>query len=81
MATERIKKIWETYRAILPKDASANQIIETRRAFYAGADALFVTILNLLEPGAEATDNDLKMLDEIQKEFNDFAELIKNGVA
>ena len=40
-----IEEYWNSYRAILPKDAGATQIIETRRAFYAGAEALYAALM------------------------------------
>lgn len=36
-----INSLWQTYRQILPADASLTQIKETRRAFYAGCLGLF----------------------------------------
>ncbi len=69
----RVKELWQSYQKILPKDAGITQIIETRRAFYAGASALFYLILNKLEPGTEETENDLKMMDEIDQELREFA--------
>ncbi len=32
---ETVAELWESFRAILPPDAPAMQVIETRRAFYA----------------------------------------------
>ncbi len=81
MPDKKIEALWSSYRAILPKDAGTTQIIETRRAFYAGAQGLFHAILNSLEPGQDATDGDLKYMDDIQRELSDFAMLIKDGVA
>jgi hypothetical protein len=44
---------WESYAAdVLPKDAHSNQIIETRRAFYAGAWCLMQTLILLGDSGA-----------------------------
>lgn len=76
-----VRSQWEAYRAILPKDASATQIIETRRAFYAGAQCLMHLLLQRLEPGTEETENDLKMMDDIDSELRQFAINISNGVA
>jgi len=78
---KKIEALWLSYRAILPKDASANQIIETRRAFYAGAQGLFHAILTALEPGQDATEGDLAYMDNIERELRDFAVLIADGVA
>lgn len=81
MSEKRIGELWESYRQVLPRTASATQVIETRRAFYAGAQGLFHSILTMLEPGEDATDGDLSKMDAIQKELHDFAKLIESGVA
>lgn len=81
VAKKRIEEQWKTYRVILPEDASAAQIIETRRAFYAGAQALYHTVLTSLEPGQDATEADLSMMENIDRELRDFCDLVKNGVA
>lgn len=80
--TKPIAALWESYRkVVLPKEAHGTQIIETRRAFYAGAQALFHATLSKLEPGDEATDNDLAYMDDIDQELREFCELVRNGVA
>lgn len=81
MSAKHIESLWQTYKVVLPKDAGATQIIETRRAFYAGAGGLFEYVCNMMEPGTEATDNDLKKMDEIHAEIHEFVDLVKNGVA
>jgi hypothetical protein len=57
------------------------QLTETRRAFYAGANGLYAAIMNILEPGTEATDKDLEVMAGIHQEFIDFAEEMKKGKA
>jgi hypothetical protein len=47
---------------------------------YDRANGLYVSILTLLEPGTEATDADLSMLDDIYQEFMDFADEMKRGL-
>src|SRR5688572_7099004 len=64
-----VKSQWDTYRVVMPKDAGATQIIETRRAFYAGAQALLHLMLKKFEPGLEETENDLQMMDDIDAEL------------
>jgi hypothetical protein len=66
-----IREQWETYRLIIPRDASKAQLIETRRAFYAGAGALFELVTNLSE-GSEPQASDLQKMSDIQKELHDF---------
>jgi hypothetical protein len=48
-----VRKEWESYRReVLPATASAIQIQESRRAFYAGAEMLMCAILRGLDPTA-----------------------------
>ena len=55
-----ISQAWTDYAVqVLPPTCPAVQRQETRRAFYAGAVALFSSIMGILEPGAEATEKDL----------------------
>lgn len=78
---EVLKSLWLTYKAILPNTAGATQIIETRRAFYAGADALFRSLLVSLDEDHEPTEADLMKMDDIDAELRQFAVDIRNGVA
>ena len=77
-----IEAEWKSYLAeVVPKDAGEDQITETRRAFYAGAGSLFKTILNILEPGTEATDVDLQTMSLIDAELERFLGKVKAGHA
>lgn len=41
---------WQEYRTrVVPKDASETQVMEARRAFYAGAGSLFSIVLDLAD--------------------------------
>jgi hypothetical protein len=53
-------------------DAPADQLREMRMAFFAGAQHLFGSILNVLEPGEEPTDKDLLRMDLIHTELDTF---------
>lgn len=78
----KLAKEWQDFEApVLPANAGDVQKIETRRAFYAGAAALFSGLLSILEPGAEATENDLKVMDSIKAELDQFAADLHGGVA
>jgi hypothetical protein len=59
-------------RACLPPDTGELQLREMRMAFFAGAQHLFVSIMAILEPDAEPTDNDLRRMDLIEKELERF---------
>ena len=72
---------WASYRhLVIPASASATQIEETRRGFYAGAQHLFGSIMTVLEPGAEPTEKDLKRFDYIHAELHAFVESFRVGV-
>jgi hypothetical protein len=58
---------------VLPEDVGPIQLLETRRAFYAGAQHLFSTILHMLDPGEDPTEADLTRMDAIDKELRDWA--------
>lgn len=53
-------------------DAPADQLREMRMAFFAGAQHLFGSIMNILEPGEEPTDKDLQRMDLIHTELDAF---------
>ncbi len=65
----------------MPIDAPEVQMVETRRAFYAGARSLFIGLLCILEPGTEATDNDLAQMDSIKAELDQFLDDLLKGKA
>lgn len=72
---------WVSYlRLVMPAGASAVQIEETRRGFYAGAQHLFGSIMQTLEEGSEPTENDLKRMDHIHAELDTFAQSFRIGV-
>ena len=81
MQIHRLKEAWEGYKKILPRDASNTQIVETRRAFYAGAQTLLAIMALMLDPGEEATEADLKKMDDIAAELDEFAADVKRGRA
>lgn len=58
--------------AAIPADASQIQLDEMRNAFFAGAQHLFGTIMTVLDPEAEPTENDLRRMDLIDKELREF---------
>lgn len=58
--------------AAVAKDAPAIQLKEMRMAFFAGAQHLFSSILTVLEPDAEPTEADLRRMDMIKSELDEF---------
>jgi len=66
-----IADAWRDYEIqIVPLDAPEVQRTESRRAFYAGAIAMFGGINNMLSPGQEEpTAEDLKKMDAVDAEI------------
>jgi hypothetical protein len=60
------------HHLVLPKDAPAVQIREMRLAFMAGAEHLFSSIMNILDPGEEPTASDLRRMDLISNEIDEW---------
>jgi hypothetical protein len=54
---------------------------EMEGAFMAGAYHLWASVMNILDPGQEATDRDLARMALIQKELDDYETLIKARAA
>lgn len=79
---KRIEAEWQSYKTVvIPHDAPEVQICESKKAFYAGANSLFHLIINLVDPKtSEPTEKDLESMDELNKELNDFLDLLKKGV-
>jgi hypothetical protein len=69
-----IEAQWLKYSKVLPPDAGRIQVDETRRAFFTGAFVLFNTMMAQLDPGTEATEDDLRRLDEINAELTTWAD-------
>jgi len=72
---------WVSYlRLVVPRNASAVQVEETRRSFFAGAQHLFGSIMTMLDVGAEPTEADLGRMDQIHAELQAFAKSFRVGV-
>jgi hypothetical protein len=70
-----IESGWVGYRLhVMSPDAPPLQLDECRMAFMAGAQHLFSSIMNILEPDAEPTDADLRKMDLIDRELRKFAQ-------
>ena len=82
MKRQLMAEQWDTFaRAVLPKDASAVQRQEMRRAFYAGAQGILHGVIAAFAPEGEPTDADLALMGNLERELSDFAELVKQGRA
>lgn len=67
-----IKTLWESYKAILPKDASEAQLLETEMAFYAGSTAALKMILDLGKSDISEEAGEA-ILDNLHQEIVDYA--------
>jgi hypothetical protein len=63
--------------AAIPTDAPDVQIKEMRLAFMAGAQHLFTSIINTLDPEEEPTEADMRRMELINRELAAFADELK----
>lgn len=71
MTEQTIEDVWMTYRVqVIPKDASRLQLVESRRAFFAGAAGLFGLVVDASE---NSEDSAVQAFDRFSKELRDFA--------
>lgn len=76
-----IARAWESYRrAILPSDAGAVQVKETRQAFFAGAAILQTLVMTKVSAGDEITAEDMAMMAALQEELDAFGREIDAAV-
>lgn len=66
--------------AVLPRDASIEQIDLTRMAYFCGAQHLWASIFSMLDPDAEPTDKDMKRMELIEAELIGFLKEIKDRI-
>jgi hypothetical protein len=62
-------------------DVSKAQYTDMRRCFFAGAAALLEIQMKGLSPGDEPTEEDLKMMREVNTEILEFGDRVKSGKA
>lgn len=73
---------WMSYReSVVPANAGPTQVVESRRAFYAGAECLLVGVMKMLDPGTEPTDADLARMESLHAELLAFAKDVAEGRA
>jgi hypothetical protein len=73
---------WASFEtAALPVVTGAVQRREMRRAYYAGAAGMLGTIMDMLDPGDDATEGDLDRMDALHDEILRFGEDLKAGRA
>jgi hypothetical protein len=57
---------------VFPNSAPEMQLVAMRQAFFAGAQHLYTSILRVMDPGDEPTDDDINRMTLINKELRDF---------
>lgn len=62
--------------AWLHPDAPPEQVDEMRKAFFAGAQHLYASIMTVLDSGEEPTDRDMRRLANIATELDDFGKTV-----
>lgn len=68
-----IESGWIALRAVaLPRDAPQAQLDEMRIAFFAGAQHLFGSLCNIVDPEADVTDADMARMESIDRELRKF---------
>ncbi len=74
-----VKAQWERYLRIIPVGASATQVMETRRAFYAASHVMLLMMRDGL--AALPEDEGVKVLEKLHQECVEFAYAIGRGEA
>lgn len=79
---KRLEKEWNIYRlAVYPHGAGEGQLIECRRAFYAGATAFYGLMMRGMSPGPDETPEDIDYLKQLAQEMFDFNQRVVRGDA
>src|SRR4029077_20806120 len=64
---------WQTLKMMsVPPNAPQIQIDEMRNAFFAGGQHIFSSIITILDPEEEVTEADIRRMDAIEKELQNF---------
>lgn len=75
-----IAREFETYKAqVMHPEAGEVQIWECKRAFYAGASALYFKIMSDLSPGKKVTESDMNLMSGISIELEEFRKSVLLG--
>lgn len=72
---------WRAFMLLTDLDkASEVQRNEMRKAYYAGCQHLFSSIMTIMDPGEEPTEADLRKMDFIHQELEAFVEELKGEI-
>ena len=73
---------WEGFRAtVIPRNANDDQVTASRTIFFAGASYLLSSIMQILDPGSEATEADLERMNKIHAELSAFEQELLNRIS
>ena len=82
MKRQRIGEDWNEWaKMVLPPECGEIQRMETHRAFYAGALAVFARLTSEVSDGPDPQPQDLQMMEDLNAEFKDFQDRVKAGTA
>lgn len=82
MAEGVVGRAWASYRErVIDPNAPVVQVTETRRAFYAGAQAVYMGIMSGLTAGPDAQPEDEELLESIEVELKVFVADVGAGRA
>lgn len=82
MSRRLLQEAWLSYaREVLPHDAPFVQVIECRRAFYAGARALQAAVNGAISGGPNVTAADVDVMQSLHEELEGFNADVKAGRA
>ena len=81
MASPSLSKQWQSFCLACLRDVGEVQYRETRRAFYAGAGAMFTEMMTMLDPGEEPTEADIANVESLRRELVSFDDEVKAGRA
>lgn len=77
-----IQQLWDQYNAaVLPADASTLQRVETKRAFYCGAQAVLSILFEMSSDDALTDDQGAEHLESLHRECHDFSRKVARGAA
>lgn len=68
---------WKAFEILSLQECSELQRTEMRKAYFFGAQHLWATVMNILEPGEEPTELDMERMSKINAELDRFVEEIK----
>lgn len=69
-ADRPIREEWKAFRReLVPANAPRAQVVETRRAFYAGAGAAVAVMVEGVSDDPETTQADLNLMDQLRDDI------------